>query len=479
MKSNRFQKQTGAQASVLVVALTIVAVAAVLLASCLIMVQTQTNSVARSQVWNSAIALTEAGLEEGMAEVNSGSPTVGSNAIVTASPWSWTNNLASDGWSTLASGQYSMTRYVSGSNAGSNYFTVTIDVSSGTPTITSTGVAAFTSVLWGSYAGPQPFLAVVGLGTATNNTSIGRKVQIQTVLVPLFSVAILTRSNFNMNGNNTVVDSFDSSSTIYSTGGQWDASKRKANGNVATDSGLIGDVSIGNGNIYGHVYTGPGTAQSAVQVGPNGAVGDLAWNAGSSGIEPNYWAGNFNTAIPDVPTPTFVGGALPAPVSGTITLNGGNYTVTAAGAPSSALLITGPTTLWVQGSFSVPSIIITNNGSLVLYVGRASGSGDSLSLAGNTVYNQHGLAANFELFGLPSLTGISLAGNGGFNGAIYAPEANFTGGGGGNNPLDSSGSLIVNSVKLNGHWNFHYDEHLSSAGASRGWLTKNWTEIKY
>ncbi len=477
MKIHSLNQLKRADGSVMFVCLSILAVAGILLVSHLVLVQTQLNSVARSQVWNSAIALTEAGLEEGLAEVNRGSPSINSNAIIT-SPWGWTNGISSDGWSAGTNGQFSLTRYVSGSSSGSNYYTVTVDISSGTPTITSAGVAAFTSVLWGSCAVPQPFVAAVGVGTSTN-TSLGRKVQIQTVLNPLFTVGILTRSNFDMNGNNTTVDSFDSTSTNYSTGGQWDANKRKANGNVATDSGVIGDISIGNGNIYGHVYTGPGTAQSAVQVGPNGAVGDLAWNAGNSGIESGYWTGNFNTAIPDVPTPTFAGAALPAAIGGVITLHGGNYTVTANGAPSAPLVITAPTTLWVQGSFSPGALIITNSGSLILYVGQAAGSGDSLSLAGNTVYNQPGIAANLQMFGLPSLTSISLAGNAGFIGAIYAPEANFTGGGGGNNRLDSSGSLIVNSVKLNGHWNFHYDESLASSGASRGWITKNWTELRF
>src|SRR4029077_4826067 len=90
MKTKYPHNQTRTQGSVLVVALTVLAIAALVLGSYLVLVQTQTNSVSRSQTWNSAIAITEAGIEEGLAEVNRFSPTVGSNSI-TPAPWAWTN----------------------------------------------------------------------------------------------------------------------------------------------------------------------------------------------------------------------------------------------------------------------------------------------------------------------------------------------------------------------------------------------------
>ena len=461
----------------MVVALTILAIAALVLGSYLVLVQTQTNSVSRSQTWNSAIAITEAGLEEGLAEVNRFSPTVGSNSIDT-SPWGWTNNITQDGWSIFTNGQTSLTRNVSTNNAGTNGYTVMIDTSSGTPTITSAGFVAFTSTAWAAYGAPQPFLAAGGVTTATN-LIIGRRVQVQTVLSPLFSCAFIIKSNLTMSGNGTTIDSFDSSNTNYSTGGQWDVNKRKAGGNVATDSAIV-NLSIGNGNIYGHVYTGPGTLQSQVSVGSQGAVGDVAWNASHSGIEPGFWAGNFNTAIPDVPTPTFVGGALPGantngPLKGSIVLSGGHYTVPSGG-PSAPLVITAPTSLWVQGSFSPAGITCTNSGSLVLYLGTTSTNGSDSFTCGSI--NTGGLAVNLQIFGLPSLTSITLSGNDNLAAAIYAPEATFTGNGGGSSG-EFEGSLVVQSITLHGHFNIHYDESLVSSGASRGWIAKGWTELKY
>ena len=168
---------------------------------------------------------------------------------------------------------------------------------------------------------------------------------------------------------------------------------------------------------------------------------------------------------------------LAGAVGGVINVNGGNYTVTSVGSP---LNITGPTTLWVQGSFGQGvTIATTNNASLVLFVGRASGTGDSVAMGGNGSMNYPGVAANFQLYGLPSLTSITLSGNAAFVAAIYAPEAALTGNGGGNNNFDTSGAVVVNSVTLNGHWNFHYDEHLAMVGPTFGWVPHQWAEQKY
>jgi hypothetical protein len=476
------QKRKG---SVLIVSMAILAIGAVLLASYLTLVETQTNSVSRSQNWNSAMGLTEAGVEEAMALVNSGYT---GNA--------WTNNIPSP-WTPLVNNQTTLSRVLSTTGAGTNGFTVTIDISSSKPSIISAGYVSYVSEIWGtrtnwSWYGPsQPFIAAAGTtSSGATPTVLGRKVQVSTVLSPLFTVAILTKSNFDMNGQNTTVDSFDSSTNLYSSNGQWVASLRKAHGSVATDSSVVGDISLGNGNIYGHVYTGPGTAQNNVQIGPNGAVGDLAWQTGGNkGIETSFWSGNFNTSIPDVPAPTFSGLPIPpaqtnGPLLGDIVLGGGSsYTATASGAPSSSstLVISGgPVNLWVKGAFSIPQLIFTNGGYLNLYIGTSATNGsDSLALAGNGSVNSPGYATNLLVWGLPSLTSISLSGNAAFTGAVYAPEAAFTGGGGGNNAKDSAGAMIVKSVTLSGHWNFHYDEALANFGPPRGWIANGWAELKY
>ena len=61
---------------------------------------------------------------------------------------------------------------------------------------------------------------------------------------------------------------------------------------------------------------------------------------------------------------------------------------------------------------------------------------------------------------------------------MYAPEAAFTLGGGDTNDYDSVGACVVNTVKLNGHYHFHFDEALRKTGApSRGYVVSGWSEV--
>jgi hypothetical protein len=51
--------------------------------------------------------------------------------------------------------------------------------------------------------------------------------------------------------------------------------------------------------------------------------------------------------------------------------------------------------------------------------------------------------------------------------------------GGGSSDQDFSGSLMVNAVRLNGHFKFHWDEaleHMNSDNDAR-FLAKSWDEI--
>jgi hypothetical protein len=344
-----------------------------------------------------------------------------------------------------------------------------------------------------SAARGHSFLAQVGSQgtTASATTTMGRKIQVATVLSPVFSAGVVSKTNFDMSGNNCTVDSFDSSNPTYSTLGQWTLAQRKAGGNVATDSAVVNSLNVGNGNIYGSVYTGPGSAQSCVDVGNKGTVGNLAWvNGGNDGIQAGHWFGNFNMNIPDITAPNTTGWStsLPSPTNGVIMLtNGGSYVVSSLSTP---LVVTAPTVLWVQNSLSLGVTIsnrvwvasgVTNTtvGSLILYVGTTSGSGMSLSWSGQGTCNVPGYAANLQIYGLPSLTSVDLHGNSAWIGTLYAPEAAFVGGGGGNNAQDTSGAIVCNSVKLNGHWNFHYDENLAVTGPSRGYIATGWKEVSY
>ena len=60
---------------------------------------------------------------------------------------------------------------------------------------------------------------------------------------------------------------------------------------------------------------------------------------------------------------------------------------------------------------------------------------------------------------------LPLSGNDVFLGSIYAPSADLTMSGGGNpTPLDFQGACAVNTIGMNGHFNFHFDENLKRKG---------------
>ena len=466
-------KNKSKQGSVLVITMSVVAVAVLVLASYLIVVQSQVSSVSRSQTWNSAISLAEAGMEEGMATINYGQPSISPNSFA------FTNILSSTGW-TLSNGtNASKTNFV----YGSNYYIANISWSgTNAPTVSAVGIVSYSTVPWVFSAMKQhAFLAQAGSGTGSGSTgttsvSMGRKIQASTVLSPVFSAAIVCRSNFDMAGNNCTIDSFDSSSIV---GGQWAVAYRQANGNVATDSALVNSANIANGNVYGSVYTGPGTVQSSVQIGPNGSVGGTNW-VPTKGIQSGHWAGIYNMNIPDVPAPDTNGWntSLPAAINGSILLTGGNYVVSSLSSP--LIVSNATTTLWVNSPGAVSlGVTITNGGQLILYVGQTTGSGTSLGWSGNGTCNAGGYAANLQIYGLPSLTSVDFHGNASWTGTLYAPEAAFVGGGSGNNSIDTSGAVVCNSVKLGGKWNFHYDQSLMVSGPSRGFIATGWKEVSY
>ena len=117
-------------------------------------------------------------------------------------------------------------------------------------------------------------------------------------------------------------------------------------------------------------------------------------------------------------------------------------------------------------------IQIKSTASLVLY-----GGGATANLSGNEVANGTGNAANFVYLGLPTNTSLNFGGNVDFTGVIYAPNADFTLGGGGSSPYDFVGASVTKTVKMNGHFNFHYDENLKRTQWARGYVINSWNEI--
>ncbi len=400
-----------------------------MLAAYLSLVSAQSQAISRSQTWNTCIPVLEGGIEEALAHLYQTKGT----------------NLGSSGWYASYNGYFKWRNVGNGS--------ALVVISNGvTPVIYST---AF-------------------LKAPINGNVIRRTVKVETRRDGLFTKGMVAKGQITLNGNNIVVDSFDSQDPNYSTNGLYLVSKRKANGDVATNSGVVNALSTGNANIFGRVSTGPG---GSVGIGNNGAIGDLAWqSSGVAGIQPGYFSDDMNVSFPTVTLP-YGGGFTPgnAPGYQYVISSSGDYRITSL---SGSLLVQSN----VQARLIVDSdinmtgqdkIIIQPGASLNLYM-----AGPSAKITGNGVVNQAGNATNFFYWGMPANNTLTVNGNGSFTGVIYAPNASFTMNGGGSSSLeDIIGSSVTKTVQMNGNFSFHYDENLGRLDLNRGFIVTSWTEL--
>ncbi len=457
MKTNNLRAAAD-QGSVLMISLLLCIIMGVTMASYLTLARTQLSSVRRSQSWNTCLAASEAGVEDALCHINSPSGLMG--------------NFASNGWTKQADGSYTVTRYVP-----DGYYTVTLTMpalATG-PNITSQGF----SQLWLAQA-PQPMFAAAGTQTPQYAS---RTVQITTKLDALLSVTMAAKKNINLSGFNVATDSFDSADPNYSTNGLYDPTKAKDHGDVVTDSTITNDFSVGNAKIKGVIRTGP---KGVPYLGPNASVGDAAWVRSTNGIETGHFFDDMNVVWPDASLPN---NTWYVPVAVNTNINGKNYKYYLTDGNyriddmSASIYVDGNVSVYVPPTgkinmsgqdqiFIAPNPAGFQQKSMKLYAAPAT-----TSLGGNGVINSTGNALNFFYYGLPSNTAFGFSANAAFVGCIYCPDAAFTLGGGGNNTYDFVGASVSNTVKMNGKFNFHYDENLRRIGPGRGFVPTSWKEL--
>jgi hypothetical protein len=558
------------QGTTLLVALFLTTILAVTIAGYLKHAYQQQYLSTRSQVWNSSIAVTEAGVEEALQHLNT-NPT----------------NLTANGWAQSGS-TYTMSRQLTSTAR----YTVTINSANITrPEITSQ--AFMTDPRLAASATPT-LAAVLGgtVSTVNQNEIVSRAVRVKCGKDGLFLKAMVAKHWIDMNGNNVMTDSFDSTKPAYSENGRYPSSKPWRlldNGDVASNDSIFNVVNVGIANIYGRVAVGPG---GTIDV-KGGGVGTRAWQASNTGIQPGYFTDDMNFTFPSVtlpyttgltpssgtvsttnysfstslvtiisstyPSPVPPGGvmtsntyvtvssmpspipfgtvtntlstatsssAFPAPGTyvGTPTKKGSkwyydvitgynytypktyyvystdvtttNYTVTtdtydyilpgsAANMPplkyyvdslkNAKVLVQGNAQLVVRNDIKFSGqdgIWLGSNGKLEMWVG-----GTSADISGQGIFNPTGYAKNFLLWAADSVTDLKLSGNGEFTGIIVAPNANVTLNGGGSTKEDYIGSLIGNTIKMNGHYKFHYDEALKNLDKDGRYKVTEWNEI--
>jgi hypothetical protein len=454
----QINKAARTNGNVLVVTLLIAVIIGVTLGSYLTLVDQRSRSVARSQIWNGTMSVTESGIEDGLALLNkfSGSPNV----------TNWAGTCTSDGWANLGGNVYHLTRYMDA--AHTTYYEVYITNANNAPILRSTGYV------------PGPAWLSGG--------QMSRTVIFQTKIDALFNVCMASLGAIDLKGNGIASDSFDSSDPSYP--GYWTNTIRKAGGDIVTNNTLTNSVlSVGNANIAGHVTTGP---NGSITIGPNGSVGSLAWvDAPTYGIEPGWSGNDLNVVFKDIILPAVswlnaggvgTGGSGVAPDGKTyghvFTVPGDQY-----------YRVTDSQTIYVGTNVQLRLNITTPNfnpneifvagagayaGSMIGYLNGPPGQSCTLGTEDRT---ESGLAKNLAFLGLPNCTSVSYKGNGDFTGVIYANHADFQLAGGGSGIIDFIGSSVTLTVQMNGHYHFHYDESLKKAIFDTGYVGINWREL--
>lgn len=433
MHSMKLRRPTN-QGSALLITLVTVGVLGVYLAAYLDLVSNQNVSTMRAIQWNTSIPIAEAGVEEALTHLYY-------NPMV----------RAGNGW-VLLNGVYRKERAI-----GNRKYVTTISTNF-SPEIISQGYVR------------KPF--------SNDYLDPPRGVKVIVTNYSTFAKGMFAKGNIELNGYKVTADSFDSADPNYSTNGRYDPAKFKDNGDLGTNLTLTDSLSVWNAQVYGRVSTGPG---GTVGVGGNGSVGSTAWHlAGNTGVEPGWSSNDNNVSFPDV-KPPFTGGGL-APAPGVVGLTNYTYVLTAGNWEMSSLtlggsdkmMVMGDAILYVTGNVSLSSsayIYISTNSTLKMYV-----AGTDSTFGGKGLANSASSATNFLYLGLPSNKSITMSGNSSFTGALYAPSAALKMGGGGNNVYDFMGACVADSVFMNGHYNFHYDEALRGF-MSRGMVVTSWNEL--
>lgn len=519
-------------ASTLLVTLVICTILGVSMASYLMLIAQQNALSVRSQTWNLAIAYVEAGIEEGLQQLNSNH-----------------ENLAVDGWTQDPANVFTRTRTLPGGQ-----YTVTIFFTNAN----SPAIIARSTVNVGQLQArhlPMAFFAQAN--GVEQMATVGRAVRVLCHRGTLFTKAMVARDTIDLNGNNIQTDSYDSDDPMRSNNGRWDPSIPIGDkGDVASNASIINAVDVGNANIYGRVSTGPG---GTVYVGPNGRIGPVGWNGtgiyeDADGVSWVDDTSNFTfpdttlpanyASYPDLPPGKTVlvpypipmtSDTLPEPPPASYTT--GTVTETSKVFPAEGTYI-GPVTTnivtkgppadrgtwytyqkiiysWndtgyktnyydhvieVGGSYKASSLdgkkvlvqapgvtLVLPNGltignhelveiasgaNLTIYAG-----GTTCSINGNGVLNADGKPANLILKCANTVTSFSLNGNAAFCGVLIGPEIFLQMNGGGNDTVDFIGSVMVKKVKMNGHFRFHYDEALGRMPADGRYLITQWDEI--
>jgi hypothetical protein len=199
----------------------------------------------------------------------------------------------------------------------------------------------------------------------------------------------------------------------------------------------------------------------------NSVVGDTAYHAtNAKGPDPAALSQDADIPFPTIDAP--VSGTPAISLLGNLTLGSGTFEI---GAVTGTITVTGNAKLIVRTTFSPAGIVLAPGATLDLYVYA------STATFGPNSYNSTSgsKAKSLHYYGMPGNTSVNFNGNSTFVGVLYAPDADLSCNGGGTG-LNLIGSSRTKSVRMNGSFQFHFDEALLDEGTP-GYVIASWNEI--
>ena len=507
MKRNLLIHKRG---SVLVIALLTITILTLICATSLHVTSENASTGMEVTSWQQALSAAESGIDAGVRALNDDANNYSSNA--------WTNWVSVN--QTVTSGAYGLptTEPTSSSSpapsaapkpspgATYNYLpssrlTVTFPGSSEGPTTVSTWVTIDTAGLDKTKdTNGKQWYRIRAIGQASlpgvarvsnnrldsdlrntlalrfnrktgNSSNLGPTRTLEVIMQPLsqsgWARGITLKSWISMGGGTSVIDSYNSSNSTYSTNHLYDSTKRGSHGDIGSLNSA-GSSDLRSSYVYGSLsYSGStvkntthvqGTISSPFSVAipqptpPTGAQwSSPTWTyTGGGSNPPNGGTFNAGNVVSGQPVPTY------------IKVNG-DLTISSSGQPLHLARHDNSTTyqvyIWVTGKLTTQGSGYINQDSNVQaywYVG-----GD-ITISGASYQNSSGYAANNTIVGYGTNNKLTISGSADFIGTFNTPGYATTISGGGS--LD--GALIANNLTISGGSGLHYDEALGGGGGS-------------
>ncbi len=459
---SRKSRSSATRGSVLVVALIMAVIIAIALTSYIRLATSSMRMADRSFYMNSAINLTEAGIEEALYCYN-----LLDTASTAAAAWGAGWTIAGD----------VVTRTLTGFTLG--------------PGVTGT------VKIYCSRYDPPPGVTPVVVAKATihfprGDAPLEKFMEVSLRRRSLFANGVVARENITWNGHPSL-DSWDSDpDNDPSTNRAYTVGWRTANATIASANG---NINLGSGgDVYGYAKTGPGGTTS------NGSV----HGTGTTTNDPARVTKDFSATFPvnSTPNPVTIN-----QVNGTVPTSfpkAGDLANTADGVyyynfSSNKKIAVDTTVGATSGTYANKKVVFlmnnhqgadavkfSGNKALTIHTGSkltiyTNGDIDS---TGNGFINGTTSGANpssaLLIYGTtvaPATQTIKVGGNGNLYAAIYAPEAILEVKGGGSSG-SVAGSVIGKFVTFTGGADFHYDEALAKLSVGNPFGIGKWRELQ-